>query len=168
MNGQVAEYAWSRLLKSASISTVQFDSLTLINIAKQSELGKRRIKFALSYILKEYGHSVRQLDGTFKTKVSWSNVPASVILDYIYGIDSVFSYRGWVLAVDVTVNEDSIRDKQGKLEGLRPMWSAIGIDKVAIAHLVMPDDRPALAEVGTATAVVKAVMKGEQIVKVAL
>ena len=168
MNGQVAEYAWSRLLKSASLSTVQFDSLTLINIAKQSELGKRRIKLALPYILKEYGYSVRQLDGTYKTKLSWSNVPAAIILDYIYGIDSVFSYKGWVLAVDVTVNPDSIRDKQGKLEGLAKMWSAIGIDKVAIAHLVMPEDRPCIADKVTAVETCRRILKDEQVLKIAL
>jgi len=70
-----SEFAFSRLLRHAKISTVKFDSTALIKIAKQSVVGRRRIELALPYLTSESGHSVRQASGQYSTKLHWENVP---------------------------------------------------------------------------------------------
>ena len=126
--GYAGEQIFDKQLKAAKLPKVKFDSLQLIKIAQSSSIGQERISQAMPYLLSEYG---RQAGKQFK--IDWQNVPASVILDYVYGIDSIFNFRGWTIGIDVTVNLEAIYDKSQKLKRLKPLWSAIDIDYGAIA-----------------------------------
>ena len=81
----------------------------------------------MPYLLSEYGKQWGK-----KFIIDWQDVPASVILDYVYGIDQLFNFRGWTIGIDVTVNPNAIADKSDKLKRLKPLLSAIGIDFSAI------------------------------------
>ncbi len=126
--GYAGEQMFSRLLLAARLPRVEFDSVELIEVAQSFSIGKKRLVQAMPYLLSEYG---RQVGKQFK--IDWQDVPASVILDYVYGIDSIFNFRGWTIGIDVTVNPEAIYDKSEKLKRLKSLWSAIGIDYGAIA-----------------------------------
>jgi hypothetical protein len=163
-----AEFAFGRLLRHAKIKSIKFDSLTLIKIAKQYEIGNRRIKMALPYLKKEFGYSVRELNGKYVTKLNWQDVPATVILDYVFGADYVFNFRGYHIGVDVTANPTAIYDKQGKLEGMKPLWRAIGIDCTAVFLVNIPEERPPQLRTNALVASLKQVIQGEQVIDLAL
>lgn len=126
--GYAGEQMFGRQLKAARLPRVEFDSVQLIEIAQSFSIGKERLVYAMPYLLSEYG---RQVGKQFK--IDWQNVPASVILDYVYGIDNIFNFRGWTIGIDVTVNPNAIADKSVKIQKLKPLWSAIGVDYGAIA-----------------------------------
>jgi hypothetical protein len=136
-----AEYAFERLLNHASIKSVEFNSLTLIKIAKQHPIGEFRIAAALPFIKKEYGYSFRKPDGKYVTKLRWQDVPAKVVLDYIFGLDFICNWRGYHIGVDVTANPEAVCDKQIKLQAMKPLWRAIGIDQCSIFLVEIPEDR---------------------------
>ena len=163
-----SEFAFSRLLRHAKISTVKFDSTALIKIAQQSVVGRRRIELALPYLTSEYGHSVRQPSGQYSTKLHWEDVPPSVILDYVYGIDFVINFRGWCLGIDVTANRDAVDDKQGKLEGLDKMWKAIGIDHTAVFLISIPNTQKAAMEKEALMQQLQQILKGKRVLELAL
>jgi hypothetical protein len=165
-----AEFAFERLLSHANIKSVKFDSLTLIKIAKQHEIGVRRIKLALPFLKKEYGYSVREVDGRYITKIKWADVPATVILDYVFGLDQVFNWRGYHIGIDVTANPETVYDKQGKLAGLQALWRAIGVDKTSVFWVNIPEDRPAEMRVDALVSAIRKIVKaeGEQVVELGL
>lgn len=163
-----SEFSFARLLHHAKINTVKFDSIALIKIAQQSGSGQKRIELARPYLITEYGHSVRQPNGQYLTKLHWEDVPPSIVLDYVYGIDFVINFRGWCLGIDVTANPDAIYDKQGKLDGLQQMWKAIGIDHAAVFLVSVPNTRPAVMEKETLIQQLKQVLRGKQVLELAL
>ena len=126
--GYAGEQIFDKQLKAAKLSKVKFDSLQLIKIAQSSSIGQERISHAMPYLLSEYGKQCGK-----KFIIDWQDVPASVVLDYVYGIDQLFTFRGWTIGIDVTVNPNAIADKSDKLKRLKPLLSAIGIDFSAIA-----------------------------------
>ena len=126
--GYVGEQIFDKQLKAAKLPKVKLDSLQLIKIAQSLSVGQERIRQAMPYLLSEYG---KQLGKKFI--IDWQDVPASVILDYVYGVDQLFTFRGWTIGIDVTVNSNAIADKSDKLKRLKLLLSAIGIDFSAIA-----------------------------------
>lgn len=126
--GYAGEQIFDRQLKSARLQKIEFDSVELIKIAESLPVGRERITQAMPYLLSEYG---KQLGKKFT--IDWQNVPACIILDYVYGIDSLFTFRGWTIGIDITVNPNAIADKNAKIKRLKPLWSAIGVDYGAIA-----------------------------------
>jgi hypothetical protein len=72
------------------------------------------------------------------------------------------------LGIDVTANPDVTYDKQGKLEGLKEMWSRIGIDHTAVFLVSIPSSRPALMEKTLLMQQLKQVLKGKQVLELAL
>ncbi|HAA27227.1 MAG TPA: hypothetical protein DCE56_05535 [Cyanobacteria bacterium UBA8553] len=162
-----AEFAFNRLLRHAKIKSIKFDSLTLIKIAKQYEIGKRRLKLALPFLKKEYGYSIREANGKYVTKINWADVPSAVILDYVFGLDSIFNFRGYHIGVDVTANPNSVYDKQGKLEGMKVLWQAIGIDHTAVFLVNIPG-RPPEMKTDALVSNLRKVIRGEQILEIAL
>lgn len=163
-----SEFSFARLLRHAKINTVQFDSIALIKIAQQSASGRKRIELARPYLTAEYGHSMRQPNGQYVTSLHWEDIPPSVVLDYVYGIDFVINFRGWCLGIDVTANPDAVYDKQGKLDGLQPMWKPIGIDHTAVFVIHLPYSRPASMETTALIQQLKQVLRGKQVLELAL
>lgn len=165
-----AEFAFDRLLNHANINSVKFDSLTLIKIAKQHQVGKIRLKLALPYLATEYGHSVRKEDGKYMTKIKWEDVPARVILDYVFGLDQVFNWRGHHIGVDVTANPETVYDKQGKLAGLRVLWQAIGVDRTSVFWVNVPEDRSPEMRVDALVSSIRKIIRGEgeQVIELSL
>ncbi len=164
-----AEFAFSRLLRHANLNAVKFNSTTLIKIAKQHEIGARRIKLALPFLQKEYGYSVRNVDGKYLTKIKWADVPATVILDYVFGLDQVFNWKGYHIGVDVTANPEAVYDKQAKLAGLQILWRAIGVDTTSVFWVNIPEDRaPEMRVDALVSSIRKVVKEGEQVIELAL
>jgi hypothetical protein len=126
--GYAGEQIFDRQLKAAKLQKIKFNATELIITAQSLPVGQERIRQALPYLLSEYGKQMGK-----KFMIDWQDVPASAILDYVYGIDSLFTFRGWNIAIDVTVNPNAIIDKSTKIQRLKPLWSAIGIDYGAIA-----------------------------------
>lgn len=163
-----SEFSFARLLRHAKINTVSFDSTALIKIAQQSALGRKRIELARPYLTAEYGRNARQPNGQYLTKLDWSDIPPSVVLDYVYGIDFVINFRGWCLGIDVTANPNAVDDKQSKLDGLQQMWKAIGIDHTAVFVVRLPCSRPASLETTLLVQQLKQVLRGKQVLELAL
>lgn len=121
------EQTFERQLRDAKIKQIKFESEVLIEVAKSLPLGRERLSKALPYLLSEYGRSIGN-----KFTIDWQNVPSRVILDYVYGIDTVFQFRGWNIGVDITTNSTDIKFKVNKIKQLQPLWSAIGIEYCAV------------------------------------
>jgi hypothetical protein len=133
INGFAAEATLQRLAAAAGCKTVQFETQQLVTIARTSGLGWHRLKLALPYLISEYGRRSNQ----GKYRVEWDSVPPTVILDYVYGIDAVFLWRGWCIGIDATSSARAALDKQAKIQAaaLKPLWQAIGIDFMAVAYV---------------------------------
>ncbi len=135
INGYAAEQILFNLIKTSSkIKRFKLPSSEeLIEIASSCQLGRQRIKSAQSHLIKEYGVDYRNAQtDQLTTVIDWKLVPSYVILDYIFGIDIVVNILGFVVAIDVTANPNSIESKQLKLTKLKPLWKQIGIDQACI------------------------------------
>ena len=141
-SGYVGEFTFCRLLRESKLPQVRFDSLQLIETAKQSKAGCERLSQALPYLRSEYGTQYRTPDGKYRIKLDWQNIPAEAILDKVYGLDAICSFRGWTIGIDVTTDPDALLEKKHKLNWLAPLWSEIGIDRVAVIHLFISKVKP--------------------------
>ena len=143
LNGYMGEFSFARLLAACKVSQVEFeDSLHLIEVAKQSQIGRDRIQSAKPYLNSEYGTPIRKPDGKYRIELDWAQVPAKAILDRVYGLDAVVNFRGWQIGIDVTVNPETLVEKRQKLNWLAPLWKKIGIDYVAVILLLLPQKQP--------------------------
>jgi hypothetical protein len=130
--GFAGESLLGRLIASCQkLKPIKFNSKQLIEIARQSPIGRQRLARALPYIEAEYGIPIRQKE-RYCIQLNWESVPASVILDYVFGIDCTISFLGWTIGIDVTTNFDKVESKQDKLQWLAPLWQSIGIDRTAV------------------------------------
>ncbi len=130
--GWAGENLFNQLVAACQkLKRVKSSSQQLIQVAKQSPLGRQRLAQALPYLLAEYGIPVRQ-ESRYRLHLNWKSVPAEVILDYVYGIDSCVQLFGWIVALDITTNPDAVESKQDKLQQLAPLWQALGIDRTAV------------------------------------
>jgi hypothetical protein len=126
----------------------------LIAIACSTKIGARRLELALPYLDSEYGVSPAQGD--------WHRVPPTVILDYVFGIDCIVSLLGYAVAIDVTANPDAIAEKVAKLQQLKPLWEALGIDRACICHVSQGQSQTSLWHS------LKATLKTEQVIPIAV
>ncbi|MGF1489839.1 MAG: hypothetical protein ACFBSE_22360, partial [Prochloraceae cyanobacterium] len=118
INGYAGECIFTRkIAETPTIKSYRIDSKTLIANALKSQTGRSRLKTAAPYLKKEFGINVRQKD-QFLLQFDWNLVPASVILDRVYGLDFCFSFLGYVIAIDVTVDPDAIEEKLSKQKRL--------------------------------------------------
>lgn len=131
INGFAAESIVQRLAVQSGCKPIKFDPKQLVRIAKTTQLGWQRLKLALPYLISEYGRHTKK----GKYTVEWNAVPAAVILDYVYGLDAVFLWRGWCIGIDATTNCNAIEEKQFKLQLLKPLYWALHIDSCAVAHI---------------------------------
>ncbi len=136
MNGFAAESMFDRLIRQ--IPRVKGftlpDSPRLVAIANSTPIGKHRLKTAYPYLLGEYGRQVRSGDRVVPS-LDWNEVPAPVVLDYVFGIDRVVSLLGYTVGIDITTDDGAIDEKIAKLNRLRPMWSALDIDNVCVLRV---------------------------------
>lgn len=138
INGFAAEQILFNLIsKSSKIKGCLLPSSEeLIKMASQSQLGRKRIKSAIPYLLEEFGVDYRHPKTNQLSRIiDWAMVPNTIILDYIFGIDTVVNILGFVIAIDVTVNSNKIEEKQHKLTKLTPLWQLIGIDKACVCYV---------------------------------
>lgn len=152
--GYAAEQTFSQELKASKLKQIKFDPKHLIQVAKASTVGNEKLAKALPYLLSEYGKSMGN-----KFKIDWQDVPSQVILDYVYGIDSAFTFRGWNLAIDVTTNPENVIYKINRIQKLKPLWAKIGIDYFAVAFVNSNNkDRQPIVES------LRSVIKGEKFI----
>jgi hypothetical protein len=138
INGFAAEQIVFNLIKSSpKIKSFKLPtSEELINIASQSSLGRKRIKSAYPYLLEEFGVNYREENtNQLRQAFDWKLVPNTIILDYIFGIDAVVYILGFVVAIDVTANPNTLEEKQQKLTLLKPLWQRVGIDKACVCYV---------------------------------
>lgn len=135
--GFIGEFSFARLLTACQLPQCKFDSLHLIKVAERSEIGIVRIAQAKPYLISEYGTPTRSSDGVYRIKLDWEQVPSQAILDKVYGLDAVISFRGWCIGIDVTTNPQTLIEKRQKLQWLAPLWQGIGIDHVVVIHLLL-------------------------------
>ncbi|MFB2879845.1 hypothetical protein [Floridanema aerugineum] len=131
INSFAAESIVQRLAITAGAKPVHFETTQLVRIAKATRLGWQRLKKALPYLLSEYGRHIK--NGRYA--MEWDAVPAAVILDYVYGLDAVFLWRGWCIGIDATTNSNAVAQKQSKLRLLQPLLQALQIDCAAVAQV---------------------------------
>ena len=148
------EQIFNQQLKASRLQKIELNSIELVKIAQSLSVGKERLDQAMPYLLSEYG---RQIEKQFV--INFQDVPASVILDYVYGIDNLFTFRGWTIGIDVTVNPHAIYDKSVKIQKLKPLWSAIGVDYCAIALITKS------CSVEETTAILRLIIKGATIIE---
>ncbi|WP_013325647.1 hypothetical protein [Gloeothece verrucosa] len=164
MNGFAAEQTFQRLVHNChKIKTFKLPtSKELINIAISTNIGKRRIISAVPYLHKEFGIIVRNpKTEQLNNIIDWEQIPSTVILDLIFGIDAIVNICGYVVAVDVTANPESVKDKVAKLSRLKPMWSKLGIDQ-ACACLVTDTESPNL------WLILKSVIRSQQVISISI
>ncbi len=151
ISGFAAESIFNRkLAQCPKIKAVKFDSNVLIKIANSTRIGRRRLELARPYLTKEFGIPVRNNEELYRIDFDWNAIPASVILDRVFGIDRCFNFLGWTIAIDFSVNPDAISSKLNKLQQLRPLWSSAGIDRTAVCFIEEegnPDLKQALRKV---------------------
>lgn len=123
-------------------------SREIVNLANSSEIGKIRLEKAKLYLIKEFGIYYRSQNQIYLS-FDWEQVPSQVILDYVFGIDLVFSYLGYVIAVDVTVNPKTIDGKVRKLHRLKHLWEKLAIDKACICLITNTNTENILASLKT-------------------
>lgn len=141
--GYVGEFRLFDVIAACKLTPVSFDSLHLIQVAQRSPAGMERISMARPYLKSEYGTPVRKQDGKFDLQLKWEQIPPSVILDRIYGLDAVVNFRGWNIGIDVTTNPETLIQKRHKLNYLASLWKDIGIDCIAVVHLLLPQKQSA-------------------------
>ncbi|MGB5769130.1 MAG: hypothetical protein WBM32_04565 [Crocosphaera sp.] len=115
INGFAAEQILFNLINNSSkIKGFKLPSSEeLIKIASSCKLGRQRIKSAQPHIMKKYSVDYRNAETNQLTRViDGKLVPSIVILDYIFGIDIVVNILGFVIAIDITANPNTIEDKQ--------------------------------------------------------
>jgi hypothetical protein len=135
INGYAAESQFCLAVKNCpKIKIWQLPTTdALLQVAQSSEVGRKRLSAARHHLEREYGIPVRNpRTGTVSISFSFSAVPPQVFLDLVYGIDRVLIVLGYVIAVDVTANSLAIDEKIEKLKNLKPLWSAIGIERVGV------------------------------------
>jgi hypothetical protein len=137
MNGFLGENALSRAIASSpQIKPLKFDSRELINIAKSTPIGRSRLESAEPFLLKEFGVPVpNKKHQSNKLGLDWETLPYTMILDYVFGLDQVISFRGWHLGIDATTNVDAIDEKLAKLRWLKPLWSRLELDRTVVCHV---------------------------------
>lgn len=168
IDGFGAEQIFCRLVHSAKLQLVQFDSLALVKIALHFPIGVARMQKALALgSLKAYAPSQRNWKTANAREiiaaVNWRNVPAQEILDAVFGLDCCVNFRGWFLGIDITACSDRADDKIFYLKrgALRPLWDAIGVERIAIAHVTN-----ATAEPDKLVEQLRAVLKGAEVVQI--
>ena len=79
--------------KSSKIKFLQLPStLELLKIAQSSSLGRRRLAMAIPHLEEEYGIPVRNFQTDRSSlSFSWEDVPPSVVLDRVFGVDVMVS-----------------------------------------------------------------------------
>ncbi len=138
INGYAAEQILFNLIKNSSkIKGFKLPSSEeLIKIASNSQVGRQRIKSATPHLIKEFGIDYRHPKTNQLSRIiDWEIVPNTIILDYIFGIDTVVNILGFVIAIDVTVNSSKIEEKQQKLTKLKPLWQQLSIDNACVCYI---------------------------------
>ena len=161
--GFVGEFCFARLLTACHIPQCRFDSLHLVEVAEQCEIGLARIAQAKPYLISEYGTPTRSSNGSYRIELDWEQVPIQVILDKVYGLDAVIFFRGWCIGIDVTTNPQTLIEKRQKLQRLAPLWQGIGIDHVVVIHLLLQKQSNEMNEPNTEiTNVLRQVIKKQK------
>lgn len=99
-----------------------FELSTLEDIAHDT-LPSKRVAKAFSYLQEVYGHRP---------------IPPAEYLDKVFGIDVIVEYRGWRLALDITLNPDAIASKSEKLTNYRQSWQRLGCDAAGVINANQP------------------------------
>ena len=130
--GYLEEVRFSKQLSQLPlVKHFALDTRTLIKAAQSSEIGRRRLELARPHLVASYGVPSK-LDERYYLQFDWHSLPASVILDLVFGIDRTFSFLGYHCGIDITLNPHKLSQKVAKLRWLRPLFKAVGIDKTAV------------------------------------
>jgi hypothetical protein len=116
LSSLVAERKVMDSLSTIRAKQVKFDAPTVMAIAHKT-LTKKRVATALHYLEVEYGER---------------DIPPTELIDKLFGLDIVITYRGWTIGLDITLNPEALGDKLAKLHKLAHAHTELGVDKTAV------------------------------------
>ncbi len=131
-------------------------SPVLFRLLRQCYHGRKWLSRAMPYLMSEYGIE------TGGVKLVEASIPESVIADYVLGLDAVYNWKGHIIGIDWTTNDDATGKKADKQESLALVYTALGLDHVAtiVCNRDVPrGDIPAAIE-----AAMRKVIKGDKVV----
>ncbi len=115
LNGFAVESLLERLIIAIGGKKVIPPRGKLLSVLHASEEGRKRLSLAYPHLIREYD--------------SIGNTPSIEILDRCFGIDHLFQYRGWLIAIDSTANNAWLPQKTAKMQSLAHLYEGLGIDK---------------------------------------
>lgn len=98
----------------------------------------QRVDFDYKELVQVINGSVRlrhRYEKALAEDYTFMGVAPEELLDLVFGLDSVFAYKGWVIGVDVTLDEFHVPRKLGKLRAMAHEHALIGID-ISVVWLV--------------------------------
>ncbi len=121
-SGFIAERNFLYALQDLSIPLAPLWRTTeLIALMKSTPEGRSRHRKAVTPLLREFS--------------SLEDVPPRIYMDYAMGVDYCIAYRGWVIAIDITLDERQVDHKVETHQSLEHQFSALQIDRTAVIHI---------------------------------
>jgi len=138
LSGVGAEASFARFLRTnKKVRTLGLRTRDLLAIAQSCPEGRQRLELASRHLVAEYGITVRRGDRTSDV-LDWESLPASVLLDRVFGIDFAVTLFGHTVFVDITTNPGAVGSKLDKLVAMENIWlqleeaTAIEIDCIGV------------------------------------
>ncbi len=133
INGYAAEAKLHKAIADGRKTRIaELDNALLAETIETTVAGMRHFRKAELSLLQEYG--IQQIqDGIRSFRLSpLAELPQVTLLDYVLGIDALVNYMGHVIAIDITVNPESIGWKHRKKRELNGVYQQLGIDHTLI------------------------------------
>ncbi len=133
LNGYAAEMNLHRaILDSKKTNFIDLDGSFLADAIESDWAGLKHLKSAEINLIEEFG-VFEQIGGrSFLTIPDLKDLPQVTILDYVLGVDYLINYAGYIVAIDVTVNVNSVAKKLRKKRELTRVFMTLGVDKTLI------------------------------------
>jgi len=117
INGYSAEAIFSQAIcqEKRIHKERKITSQVLLKEIKNSPYLGDRASHAFPYLKQEWGIPTFTGDGRRRLSFHWADIPKTVLLDYIYGVDFFINLLGYRIAIDITVNPEKTENKRMQL-----------------------------------------------------
>jgi hypothetical protein len=146
--GSATEKEAQHLIAQTTLQQFILPVKSILPTVLNSEVGRQRLKLVYPHVLREMpahaksvaveGHMPKYL-----REYDWASLPNQTFQDLVLGLDMVYEREdGSVLGFDVTAHKpasSTVRQKENKLTGLKPLLRKIGIDSVVVLCLETGD-----------------------------
>jgi hypothetical protein len=81
------------------------------------------------------------VESKIKKFLGWKAYKPKFILDHVFGLDYILSMdpTGQKIAFDFTVDREQVESKVSKLKEFKPLWAALGIEKIVVLTIIYPE-----------------------------